>query len=257
MKKIRKKPARKNPNLTLSLNFKIPRTGHVIDLYIETFRVFFRHFTPILKITIPVFILMGGVDCVWAAGNFYLTPVLYRSFIMALLFLIQFSLVCFAMTAVYYSILTEFRTKQVPSLGESYSWGFSRLGDVMINNFLFLLIIALGICLLVVPGIIWSYTFSFCLTIAVIKGAKGVEAFKESAKLTKNHHWMLLITYVLLGITVGWAEKIINSIWGTLLSFFPTDSLAKIGLAQLPNIFFMLGPVMFLLAYLHFSKRKG
>jgi len=62
------------------------------------------------------------------------------------------------------------------------------------------LIILAGLILLVVPGIIWAIKFQFFGYFIVDKELGAVEALKQSAKITKDAKWTLLLFGSLSGL---------------------------------------------------------
>ncbi len=54
------------------------------------------------------------------------------------------------------------------------------------------LITAVGLLLLVIPGIVWSLKFMFAALVAVDKGRTAFDALGESGELTRGHKWPLL-----------------------------------------------------------------
>jgi uncharacterized membrane protein len=52
--------------------------------------------------------------------------------------------------------------------------------------------VALGIVLLIVPGIIFALMFAFTPFIVVDRGLGPIDAMKESKRITYGHKWQLL-----------------------------------------------------------------
>ncbi|GMU74236.1 MAG: hypothetical protein AMXMBFR44_4330 [Candidatus Campbellbacteria bacterium] len=60
------------------------------------------------------------------------------------------------------------------------------------------IIVAIGIVLLIVPGIIAQMGLLFAALFVVDKGMKGIDAMKASWKLTKGHRWNLFLAFLVL-----------------------------------------------------------
>jgi uncharacterized membrane protein len=58
--------------------------------------------------------------------------------------------------------------------------------------------VAIGLILLVIPGIIAALILSFPFYLILDKGMKPIDAIKESARITKGHRWQLLLLYITL-----------------------------------------------------------
>lgn len=77
------------------------------------------------------------------------------------------------------------------------------------------LIVAGGLILLIVPGIIWAVRFSQFGFLVVDKGVGPMEALRESARITQGARWQLfLFGLVLIGVTMlGVLALIIGLLW--------------------------------------------
>ncbi len=71
---------------------------------------------------------------------------------------------------------------------------------VLLGCLLYLLIVFLGICLFLIPGIIWAIKFRFFACLIVDKGLTPIKAFKKSWAITRGVKWRLVIFFVVLGL---------------------------------------------------------
>lgn len=68
---------------------------------------------------------------------------------------------------------------------------------------MFTVMILVGFVLLIVPGIILGIIFGFSLYLVAEKGLMPIDAFKESARITKGNRWNLfLLGLALLGVNI-------------------------------------------------------
>ncbi len=65
-------------------------------------------------------------------------------------------------------------------------------------NLLYGFIVAIGIILLFVPGIIWAVQFCFYPLFIIDKNLGPIEALKASSKLTRGYKWQLFNFFLLL-----------------------------------------------------------
>jgi len=63
----------------------------------------------------------------------------------------------------------------------------------LLTHLLLALIVAGGLILLVVPGIVWAVTYGFAPWLCAAEGYDPVEALRESRRLTKGHRRSLLV----------------------------------------------------------------
>lgn len=66
------------------------------------------------------------------------------------------------------------------------------------GNFLFLLIILVGLLLLVIPGIIWGIKYQFAPFLIVDRNLGIKEAFKESAGITSGVKWEVFLFFLMV-----------------------------------------------------------
>ena len=57
----------------------------------------------------------------------------------------------------------------------------------------FALIVAGGLVLLIVPGVVWAVTYGFAPLLCAAEGLAPVEALRESRRLTRGHRGSLLV----------------------------------------------------------------
>ena len=76
--------------------------------------------------------------------------------------------------------------------------------NYLITKILFSVIVAIGLILLIVPGLIWLMQFYVCTYLVVDRGAKPIAALKASSAVTQGAKWDLgLFTTVSALINLG------------------------------------------------------
>jgi len=71
-------------------------------------------------------------------------------------------------------------------------WHPAPFWNYLLASFILGIVVALGMILLIVPGIIFALMFAFTPFIVVDRGLGPIEAMKESKRITYGHKWQLL-----------------------------------------------------------------
>jgi uncharacterized membrane protein len=118
-------------------------------------------------------------------------------------------LLCQALIApsVIYALVTLRRTGVAPGLNESYRWGLSRLGKLCICAVMTYVLTALGLVLLIIPGIIVSVGLILVYPIVTLENLGPVDTLKRSWNLTKGHRWNIFAASLVMGL-LCWAVSI-------------------------------------------------
>lgn len=99
-----------------------------------------------------------------------------------------------------------------------------RFFPFLFASIVYALIVAAGLVLLVVPGIIWAIQFGLYCFLVIDKGMRPVEALRASSALTKGVRWELfLFGLLLLGINILGVLALVVGLFVTL----PTSLLAS------------------------------
>jgi hypothetical protein len=105
--------------------------------------------------------------------------------------------------ALIYALMKVMQTGIAPGLNESYRWGFSKLGKLIICAALSLTLQALGFALCIIPGIVVYLSLIVAYPIAILENGSATGALELSRDLTKGHRWNILGASILLGLVVG------------------------------------------------------
>lgn len=73
--------------------------------------------------------------------------------------------------------------------------------NAFFTEILYNIIICIGTCCCVLPGIFLAVRFSFALSYAIDRGLGPIEALKASWNDTKGNFWHLFLGFILLGLT--------------------------------------------------------
>jgi hypothetical protein len=98
---------------------------------------------------------------------------------------------------------------------ESYRWGFSRIGSVILVGLLVGLAVLVGLILLVIPAIIFGVFLSVSIPALVIENRRGTEALKRSWELVRGSFWHALGVLIVAGIITGVVGSLLRAFGGS------------------------------------------
>jgi uncharacterized membrane protein len=81
--------------------------------------------------------------------------------------------------------------------------GFRRFGSLVGANFLYLLLVYIGLALCLVPGIYLMGALAFTSLMVIEQEVGPVEAIKRSFTVLKSHAWMMFLLLFVAGIVLG------------------------------------------------------
>lgn len=110
---------------------------------------------------------------------------------------------------------------------ESYRWGFTRLGPVLVVSLLSGLIIFGGLLLLFIPGLIFAIFLAVAIPALVVEDLHGTAAIGRSWNLVKGNFWHVLGTIIVAGLITGVIGAIFTAIGGD--NFFLSWIFGSIG----------------------------
>jgi hypothetical protein len=94
-----------------------------------------------------------------------------------------------------------------------------QLGTLIVAGLLAGLGIAVGLVLLIVPGLILLTWWCLIVPVIVVEGKEVGESFTRSRELVRGHGWTVFGVVIITGILSGIAKGIIQSIFSFLGSF--------------------------------------
>ncbi|HVL49424.1 MAG TPA: hypothetical protein VM889_12760 [Candidatus Thermoplasmatota archaeon] len=116
---------------------------------------------------------------------------------------------------------TDLGTEVATALGQ----GMRRAGDAIVALFLVGVAVALGLVLLVVPGIILAVAFSVVFPVLALEGLGAVESIRRSLDLTRGNRMKLFLVFLALAVAhagVALLAGIVSLAAGPAAEFFAT-----------------------------------
>lgn len=105
------------------------------------------------------------------------------------------------------------------SAGESLSRGLKNALPAIGVAFLVSIIVALGLILLIVPGVIAACVYAVAIPVAVAE--RGSSALSRSAELTRGHRMTIFLTYLVLLVILIVISVVLGIILGLLGAVLP------------------------------------
>jgi hypothetical protein len=99
--------------------------------------------------------------------------------------------------------------------GDAFGYAFSRLGSILLVSILVGLIVAGGLILLIIPGIIFAVKLAVSIPALVVENRRGTDAIGRSWNLTTGHFWHVLGTYIVAAIIAAIVSGILGAIGGS------------------------------------------
>jgi Membrane domain of glycerophosphoryl diester phosphodiesterase len=116
---------------------------------------------------------------------------------------------------------------ETPTPGDAFSYGFARLGSILLVSILVALIVGVGFILLIIPGIIFAVKLIVAIPALVVENRRGTDAISRSWSLTTGHFWHVLGTWLVAAIIAALVSGIFTAFGGT--NWFVRGVLASIG----------------------------
>ena len=122
--------------------------------------------------------------------------------------------------------------------GDAFSYGFHRLGSILLIGLLVALIVTGGFLLFIVPGIIFAVKLSVSIPALIVENRRGTDAIGRSWNLTTGQFWHVLgtwflafvITWIVTGIlgALGGSNAVLQGILGAIGSVITMPFLALV-----------------------------
>ncbi len=108
--------------------------------------------------------------------------------------------------ALIYALMKVMQTGVAPGVNESYRWGLSKLGKLLLCTLMVWVLVMFGLVLLIIPGIILFLAYEVVYPVAVLEGGSATEILKRSYNLTKGHRWNILGATFVMSILIAFAN---------------------------------------------------
>jgi hypothetical protein len=157
--------------------------------------------------------------------------------------LLHFVLSALCQAMIVYATFQALRGRPVRA-GESIGRGFGRLGPVLLTSLVTGVIVALGILLLVIPGIILSVIMCVAIPACVVERLGPSQSIERSSYLSRGYRWPIFGAFFAIGIAEliadalitnltkdsasVWLSPAISLVWNTLLTAYQTVLVAII-----------------------------
>lgn len=104
----------------------------------------------------------------------------------------------------------SFNLKGKLSYDQIYVKGFKLLFPFLWLALLNIFIIFIGLCLFIIPGIIWGMRYSLSIGALIFEDKRGFQALSRSKALTEKHFLYLIINYAACGAIILFAFKFVQ-----------------------------------------------
>ena len=112
-----------------------------------------------------------------------------------LMFLLPVPFILPLLLVAFLGILNGFNHQRKVSYDEIIIQGFKLLFPFLWLALLNILIVIIGLCLFIIPGIFWGIRYSLSIGVLVFEGEKGFQALSKSKSLTQQHFFYLFLNY--------------------------------------------------------------
>lgn len=148
---------------------------------------------------------------------------------------------------------------------ESYRRSWPKLGAFIWVSFLYFAVVFGGLALFAIPGIFFSFWFTFVYYIVIDEDLRGMDVLLKSREYVRGRGWQLvrlllwLMLYIIvLTIVLGIASAIIGNIVAIILGIISMDALGRSTYKL--DLSFLLTPLTIAYGYflyLEFKREKG
>jgi hypothetical protein len=168
------------------------------DVTNETFSIYGQNFAPLILSAIVVFVIVGVIaGLLQNAGGVILVS------LAAVVHLIGFALY----TGFVVKLVEDARDGRLDqTVGDLFSAASPAIGSLILFGILYSIGVAIGLFLIIIPGLILITFWSVGAPAIVVEGAGPIEAFGRSWRLVRGDAWSVfgtLVVVLLIVIAVG------------------------------------------------------
>ncbi len=108
------------------------------------------------------------------------------------------------------------------TMSDAFKVDFNQLAIFFAVNLVYGLIVGLGFCALIIPGIFFAIRLWYAPLLAATQGASFTEAFSRSWQMTKGHFWELfLMGLTIIGIYIlGFCACCVGYFFAAVIAYF-------------------------------------
>jgi hypothetical protein len=183
--------------------FVLDRHWDVSSLMGETFKLFWRYKWLFLAITAIIAVpYVVAVNLIWGEELADETaPFRWESTVVP--GLLSATVVPALITALHVVSLLRIADGVQPSVGEAFGLAADRVGPVIGASLVYIVAVAVGLVLLIVPGIYLATSLYFAAQAAVVDGLGPVAAARRSHELVRGRWWQTFGRLLLAGLVIG------------------------------------------------------
>jgi len=127
------------------------------------------------------------------------------------------------------------------SVGQALSLGVQRMGTMLLSGLLVGLVVAIGLCLLIVPGLIFIIWLVFAPFAVVLERRGALASLSYSRAIVRGHWWRTAVLLTIIGIVL----MVVYLIFAVGLSITVISDPAAASTGQVPwYVTLVVGPVL-------------
>ena len=169
---------------------QLERPRDITALFGDSLRVYFRH-APVFivlsaAVAVPVYLVVQGIGLEQFTASFDESPPIAET---AVPTVVRFLVVAPLITAICIYALRSVAEGGRPGAGESFVSGFEAFTPLFLAVLLAALGIAIGLLLLIVPGVYLAVRWFFVPQAVVLDGARSTRALARSSEVVQGFWW--------------------------------------------------------------------
>jgi hypothetical protein len=180
---------------------QLERPRDITALFGDSLGVYFRHAGVFIALSaavvVPVYFVVQGIGLEQFKASFDESPSLAET---AVPTAVRFLVVAPLITAICIYALRSVAQGGRPGAGESFVSGFEAFAPLFAAVLLAALGIALGLLLLIVPGIYVAVRWFFVPQTVVLDAARGTQALARSSEIVQGFWWRTLGLVVMVNL---------------------------------------------------------
>jgi hypothetical protein len=180
---------------------QLERPRDITALFGDSLGVYFRHAGVFIALSaavvVPVYFVVQGIGLEQFTASFHESPSLAEA---AVPTAVRFLVVAPLITAICIYALRSVAQGGRPGAGESFVSGFEAFTPLFLAVLLAALGIALGLLLLIVPGIYVAVRWFFVPQTVVLDAARGTQALARSSQIVEGFWWRTLGLVIMVNL---------------------------------------------------------